>query len=456
MTPSYFRKHPTGGTDAVGGGNFNLRHSDDGINIDYSYLPQKDGVKMNVVAKEFTPVSGETKIDRKIAYRTTEGTAGPFGSLNKFQVLFQDSGHNVFHDSKRRAIQSASEPVRGVIPSSVNDYTTDEAGYVFGRQEFFTNVSNEIPPGWLMLHYRDRTSVGSKALSVRIKSSVNSNIATPLLQNMPGSPGKTKRDDAVYINKDVDGNTVTFASSKSNGEFEYIEIVDHILESFPIGRKEKIFDDVMGGFGDGPQGKLVYRPSKYKHQAFNPAATTGLSTHFLLRLDPIRGSRFGMMNTMPQRKRYVFDNKAFGQFVNMFEQSLDSRFHSDPDDLIDGSPIRMASKNLQNPSQDLPLDQNPRRNTDAYQRCSYPFFDKSGILEVDYTNSTIPTVASDLYGPDLSGLTFEPDIGTSFNSSGDINAATLPSNNLRVNVAGSLKSSKVVAPGQQGNSLKKS
>ena len=464
MTPSYYRVHPTRGTDAVGGGNYNLRFTDDGINIDYSYLPQKDGVKMNVVPKKFTNVSEGTKIDRKIAYRTSEGNAGPFGSLNKFQVLFQDSGQNVFHDSKRRGIQSLHEPVLGVSDANVKvtDYVMDEIALVGARNEPFTNVSNEIPPGWLMLHYRDKILAGSKALSVRIESPVASNVATPTLPNMPGNPGKTKRDDAIYVNKDVSGNTVVYGSSLADTSGtnvpEYIEVVDHILETFPIGKKDKIFGDVLGGFGDGPQGRLVYRPSQYKHEAFNTAATTGLPTHFLIRLDPVRGARFGLFNTQEQRKRYVFDNRSYGQFINMYEQSLDSRFSTDPDDLYDGAVVRMASRNLTNPAQELPLDQNPRRNTDQYQRCSYPFFDKTGILQVDYGSGTFtpPTDINDLYGPNLSGLQSEPDSGQTFNSSGVVNNSSNPNNNLRVDVVGSLQSTRVVVPGQQGNTLNNS
>ena len=290
----------------------------------------------------------------------------------------------------------------------------------------------------------------------------SSNVATPTLDPMAGTPGKSTRDDALYQNKDISGNTVSFESDNGDGDANtYIELVDHILETFPIGKKEKIFGDLIGGFGDGPQGRLVYRPSKYKHEGFVDGAATGLVTHFLLKLEPVRGSRFGLMNTNELKKKYTFSYRSFGQFSDLLEQPLDSRFNRDPDDPTTGAIIRMESRNANNPSVPMPMSQNTRRNVDIYQRISFPFFDNAGPAEFIPTLSDVePTTSlgnvNTLPGPDMgtgSGISINPEDGNEHDASGNIQPAPRPNPGTRVNVAGSLQSSKVIRPGQQGASL---
>ena len=456
MTNEYLRVANQGTQNVGTGSNYENAYTQEQMTVDYSFLPQKEGVKMNVGAKKYTPKINQKdcKIDRKITYRTSEGTAGPFGSLNKFQTLVQSSGNNTYYDSRPRAI-FGFEPMRGVLPETVTDYTLIENNATVGN--FFVNASKEIPPGWLMMHYKDSVSEGTKALSVQVECSVASNVATPTLPVMPGSPGKTTRDDAVYSNKDTAGNTVSFSSLNADGVADYIELVDHILETFPIGTKDKIFGDIAGGFGDGPQGRLVYRPSKYKHSGFNLLSPSGLTTHFMMKLDPVRGARFGLLNTNELKKRYVFSNRSFGQQADMFEQPLDSRFSSDIDDPFDGAVIKFRSRNPNNPSSDMPVDQNTRRNVDLYQRATYPFFDATGIPDEDYPNGEIPnnTLSASYNGPDWSGITINPDTGTTTTGDGEIIPSPNPPPNTTVNVTGTLQSSRVIRPGQMRNTLKK-
>ena len=317
-----------------------------------------------------------------------------------------------------------------------------------------------------MVHYRDRYAEVHKLpqkavlqVGVSDPSTMTAIPRLPVNTYPSGHPenGKGTRDDASYVNQDQSGNTVQFKSITQSGNVGVpIELRDYIQDAFPLSaKKSKTFNDLAGGFGDGPQGKFVFRPSLFKHKSFSSSNSSGLNTHYFLKTDPVRGARFGLMNTNPLRRKYVYSRSSFGQQKDKFEQPLDSQIVSSVGDPQFGSPIVFESKNPRNPSVDLPVVQNTRRNRDRHQRIVYPYFDEKmkqerprqpGELTATVTNS------SHLAGPDLSGVLEDSETLESYNSSGDIQPTINAAPTATVNVVGAIASSAVtVGPGSLRN-----
>ena len=437
------------GNSTTGGGAADWSHKAPNIRINYDNLPFSEGVKLVVIEAENTKnISPDHLIDRKVTFRTTEGTAGPYGSLNKFQTI----------------TDSSSAPYTDSLPRQVYDMVDREFnGKAFEallsviNGEICIDLDKEMYQDYLMVHFRDRYNAAPKLPQKAIVRSpvpdTSTMVATPAL---PIKSGKTTRDDAIYSPIDDSGNNVVFKSNTNVNP--HVELLDYIRDKFPLSdSKQKIFNDLAGGFGNGPQGRLLFRPSLFEHKAYSSSNLTGLVTHYFLKMDPVRGARFGLMNTNPQRRNFVYSRSSFGQARDLFEQPLDTQISGDTNDPITGCPVVFDSKNPKNPSIDLPVHQNTRRNRDRHQRIAYPVFDvvDGYYNQSDQTGLIPPTNVNSLPGPDLSGVFTQPETQIELSNTGQIQPMTGANPSLTVNVAGALKTSAQVAPGNIRDTAKR-
>ena len=171
-------------------------------------------------------------------------------------------------------------------------------------------------------------------------------------------------------------------------------------------------------FGDGPSGRHKIRPSLSIWESYK-ASTTTIEEDWAneLILDPPRGARFGLLG-YDEKPRYSFSSRSFGQLRDMFEQSLDtkmSNFESDPKTF--GSPVVISAINPTNPEVPKLME-----NTSRYNKTE---------------NATI----------------VKPYIEDNYE--GIPNPVNLQSEKLRVDVAGSIKSRQILAPGNVASNIRR-
>jgi len=450
MTDTYFRQHSdyTAGSLNPSHNAFDHEHTGFNISIDYSNLPKQKAIMIDIKSA-FTPASvTEYPINKKVTFRTTEGTAGPFGSLNKFQKLVnnQTFQKGEFIDSYPR-----------------NIFNQNSSFWTIVDNEVVIDLTDPISSNWPCLEY-PTDSVASFDQSIK-KVIVPGTVDGPnSILSLPIPESASSRDDAMLIMKDDLRNTVTFELDGSNGTD--IELKDHIGENFPsLSSIQKTLGDLAGGFGQGLQNRLVFRPSIFKHVAFdnnNGGDAQGDVTHFFLKIDPIRGARYGLSNTRKQSRSFIFSRNSYGQVKDMMEQSLDGAYvipsaniNHDPSF---GPPIFYSSKNPNDPRIEVELKENNRRNKDRYQRVYYPMFDRTGDDTYDYG----------LIAPSGSQIQDNlPDFDTNSNSSG-VNSETLEeytdsgsileqasvNRNITVGLPGVIATNAVVSPGTIRSSIR--
>ena len=164
-----------------------------------------------------------------------------------------------------------------------------------------------------------------------------------------------------------------------------------------------------------------------------------------MKIDPIRGARYGLMNTKPMSSSAVFSRTSYGQFRDMFEQSLDTPKGTIGEDFmanpITGGPVTYFSRNPNDPRLEVDPVDNNRRNKDRYQRCRYPFIEPDGMgyddnNEFQFGNPNYPTweiqTDPESLGPISAGVPL-----------GAVGSVTT----LTVNLPGQINTARTVSPG---------
>jgi len=450
LTDKYYRQLSvsSGGTTDPGGGVGDHAHTGFNVSIDYTNLPKKEAVSIDIKLAYTPPSVIEYPINKKVTFRTTEGTAGPFGSLNKFQKLVnnQTFQKGEFIDSYPRNIFNQNSSFWTVVDNEV-----------------VIDLTDPISSNWPCLEY-PTDSVDSfdelikKVIVPGTVDGSNSILSLPIPENA------SSRDDATIVMKDELRNTITFELDNSNGTD--IELKDHIGENFPsLSSIQKTLGDLAGGFGQGLQNRLVFRPSIFKHVAFdnnNGGDTQGDITHFFLKIDPIRGARYGLSNTRKQSRSFIFSRNSYGQVKDMMEQSLDGAYiapspniNHDP---VFGSPIFYSSKNPNDPRIEVELKENNRRNKDRYQRVYYPMFDRTGDDTYDYgltapsgsqIQDNLPSFNTNSNSSGVNSETLEE-----YTESGSILEQASVNRNITVGLPGVIATNAVVSPGTIRSSIR--
>ena len=129
-----------------------------------------------------------------------------------------------------------------------------------------------------------------------------------------------------------------------------------------------------------------------------------------MQLDKPRGARFGLYNTQPSKTGYIFSYRSYGNFRDMLEQGLDTRFDNDGDNQeVFGPAVVINAVSPINPDSPKEIADTRRYNKDINAKITKPFIDKDG------TSTPNPTPLND--------------------------------EQLRVDVAGRIRTRTLVAPG---------
>ena len=443
----------SGGSHVVTGAPGDHAHTGMSVRIDYTNIPKKNAVSVVIGEARSEDTIGPLKLEpsrkatpeRKVEFRTTEGTAGPYGSLSKFVKLVSTDRNDIILDSAPR-----------------NNLTVESGHVVFDNASKKVSLENPIHHDlcWPFVANPDNYRIGPLQVDGGVMIPGDDDGAGNVVLKLDPPANATDRRDAVLVNTDEKGSTVVFSTYDSKTD---VELKDYILEKFPSSAsKEKIVDDLSGGFGDGVSGKLVFRPSLYKYESFdaNNGNLNGQDTHFFMKMDPVRGSRYGLYKTGLAYRAAIFSRKSYGQFKDFMYQGIDT---SGPtlDSTIHGAPVRYSSKNPNDPRIDVDLGTNQRRNVDKYQRAYIPMQDLTGINVFDY-GVTVPTEDqirereedwSQFTLPD--GSTQNPETGDQRDSAGKKIEKVQKDPRLVVDLPGKIATSKVVKVGRIIDSAKR-
>ena len=214
----------------------------------------------------------------------------------------------------------------------------------------------------------------------------------------------------------------------ANGVFpvkNYIQLEFAGLKDYSL----KTGKDLILGFGDGPSSRHVIRPDKYKYTAFQtytsvgPVTNTNPSTNDAtlvvdLTMDPPRGARFGLYNTDISFPTYIFSNNSYGQLRDMMEQAIDTKTTTFRfDEKVFGAPVVVNPINPTTPEVGKEMEKTSRFNKTVDATITTPY------IEDNYEATPNPV--------------------------------NLNSEKLRVDVAGSIRTRSVLAPGNTAANIRR-
>ena len=373
------------------------------LQVNWNNLPTTT-MQINIEQETFT--DNVPHIDRKVSFRTTQGNAGPFGSLNPFKRIIS-----------KNAIWDSIAPKLEVLRSGSIDLT----------QEGF-------PQGWLLdgLEAKDFDPTLNKVLS-RVDMSSPNNFASQYVQdglpivstNLYAEGGNGYQWQPIN-NSNGSSNWPTIFT---NGIFEiknYIQLEFAGLKDY----SKKTVKDLILGFGNRPSSRHLIRPDTYKYKAFqiydvtatpqtNISPTSSQETIVVdLTMDPPRGARFGLYSTEPSFPTYIFSTNSFGQLRDMYEQALDTKttiFRLE--ETVYGSPVVISSINSVNPEAGKDMSKTRRFNKTINATITTPY------IEDNYEATPQPPI--------------------------------LNAEKLRVDVAGSIATKAVLAPGNVAANIRR-
>lgn len=323
------------------------------IGIDYSGLSSAP-IELEIVEETYVenPVVSKL-IDRRVARRTTEKTAGAFGSLNSFMTLVSD---RVVHDSKYPEItdlknESIDLHQEGYDTEWLMEQSTDKSEEIWAT-EIVIKMDTAGNPGYDTIHAIDGFNVVNAVLD----------------------SDESKVNEFTFATGSDSG--TVWPTPMTNG---YFKVTNYIQKEFGGSNEnfsQKTVHDFLFGFGNWVGGRHTIRPSIWKYKAFSTLGSESLCIETII--DAPRGSRFGMYNTSPTRTTYQFSSRNFGQFRDMLEQPIDTKFSpvvSDSD--IYGSPVVVTTRSLMNPDAGLTIADSKRYNKEKDASIKVPYSDEN-------------------------------------------------------------------------------
>ena len=344
------------------------------LQIDYSGVPSAD-ITINITKETYSnssinpnvDVSGI--IDRKVSFRTTEKSAGAFGSLNPF---FSTEAERTIHDSMNPDVTEV-----GLTSLDLN--------------------SQGVSQDWLMKRTKEKTPI-FKLNSIKTKIGTGSTASgfdtfftqdsQPIVTSSMALdvPGQSPQEWEFGTSSDSSTNWPTPIQNR------YLNVTNYVQKQLGANRdySEKTGRDFVFGFGNGPAGRHVVRPSLFKYKAFRSANNLNVITDseslmvIEAVLDPPRGVKYGMYNTSQMKPTYKFSSRSYGQFRDLLEQALDTKFNSsDPSDVLD-SPLVITCVNPMNPELPKDISESKRYNKTSNAIVDVPY------IEDDYESTPQP------------------------------------------------------------------
>jgi len=394
--------HLTIGTRFAYSSGIDVKYSQ--ITIDYANLPSTTPL---FTINEETFNKRTPNIDRKVVFRNSENTntvydiiedptkigkAGTFGSLKRFITLIDE---NQYWDSIMPLVET----------SDVVDLSS------FTPVAYSTNPSPGM--GWILDSVTKKDASQFQVSEVKVK-----------LDNQNPSQYNSTNTTAYDYSMVVEGSTdtVTFpqVATINTVVYDHYKVTNYLQRDFRGLRDFTRYTlrNLLFGFGDGPSGRITIRPSLsiWKNYDNSTKAVNSNWSNELI-VDPIRGFRFGLLG-YDEKPRYIFSQKHFGFVSDMFEQSLDTKtsgFESNP--AVLGSPVVINPINPVNPEISKLIENTQRYNKTTNATITKPY------IEDNYEATPNPT--------------------------------NLKSEKLRVDVAGSIRTKAILAPGNTAANIRR-
>ena len=396
--------------------------ADDSFGLDYSNFPTTVPV-LEITKETFNENTGRA-IDRVVEKRSStdvinyvEGgpkLAGPFGSLKK-----------TIH------LQSTDVYVDSLVPANLSGVTGYSTSFSHGTQEeaeangdtwnntdYMTTIY-EIPEEFpFELNDKRNFEVRPEEVRIKLRTSTGENGETGI------DPANSSRINYTNDTGLSDGTIVWGVGTnpdepQTEGDLGLLNVTNYIqAESSQLARfQKKTPRDLLLGFGDGVKGSHTLRPLMYPDVlAWTGSTPVRFSTQFVM--DPPRGSKFGLINTQRATPSYKFSYRHYGFLRDMLEQGLDSkttRHRSDEE--IFGSPVVVNAINPTNPEVPKLMENTSRFNKTVDATIVKPY------IEDNYESI--------------------------------VNPVNLNSEALRVDVAGSIRSRQILAPGNVASNIRR-
>jgi hypothetical protein len=203
----------------------------------------------------------------------------------------------------------------------------------------------------------------------------------------------------------------------SDGVKGFLNVTNYIQKDFK-GNSDytiKTARDLLIGFGDGVSGKHLLKPELYDYKGWTGTSADAFATEY--KISKPRGARFGQFNTQKLSPSYKFSYTHFGYLRDMLEQGLDTKFinHAN-DERLFGSPVVVNAINITNPEIPKLMTNTSRYNKTINATVTKPYIESNYEVIQQQNN--------------------------------------LESETLRVDVAGAIRSNRVLAPGSIANNIR--
>lgn len=389
----------------------------DNITIDFSNFPSDgSGPKFSIVKEIYNEEVGR-RIDRSVQRRASSHAtvdnikeAGPFGSLRNMLCL---QAQTAIYDSMIPASLLNLDMGYCGIYTHGTKVACEAAGETWNETDYITTLS-DIPQNF------PYESNEAKIFEIKPKG-----IKVKMYTTGADTGATAQNTDTIVISNELansagnyswEVNTIS-ANSFDEGGKGLLNISNYIQEDFKgnLDFTEKTIRDYTLGFGNGPSGKMVIRPDIYPYKAWTSGTNSSFAVQWIL--DPPRGARFGLYNVVQSMPKYLFSYRHFGHMRDMLEQSLDTKFiNHASNERVFGAPVVVNAINITNP--EVPKQM---ANTSRY-------------------NKTINATVTKPYIEDNYEAIQQP--------------VNLESETLRVDVAGAIRSNRVLAPGSISSNIR--
>ncbi len=258
----------------------------------------------------------------------------------------------------------------------------------------------------------------------RIKDVTPTEVKIKMKTSSAGGRWDTLTTTADYT-ETLDGSASTYSwghitvvgNEFSDGTKGFLNVTNYIQKDFK-GNSDftiKTARDLLIGFGDGVSGKHLLRPELYDYKGWTGTSAYAFAAEY--KISKPRGARFGQFNTQKLSPSYKFSYTHFGYLRDMLEQGIDTKFiNHASDERLFGSPVVVNAINITNPEIPKLMPNTSRYNKTINATVTKPYIE-SNYEAIQQQNN-------------------------------------IESETLRVDVAGAIRSNRVLAPGSIANNIR--
>ena len=384
--------------------------------IDFTNMVDSNPI-LEIVSETYNETI-DRRIDRSVQRRMTSKNAvvgdgplvaGPFGQLKNYSHI---SGENIILDS----LPSKAIGLVDTGYCSTYEHTTKsecDGAHAQWVDKNYMTLLTDIPTEFPFENSDERIKdVSPEGVKIKMKTSA------------PGGRWDSLTSTVEYT-ESIEGSNNAYnwgfnafsINVMTEGSVGLLNVTNYIQKDFRgnSNYEKKTPRDLLIGFGDGVSGKHLLRPTPYGYSGWTGGDPTEFSAEYVM--SKPRGSKFGQYNVSRSTESYKFSYTHFGYLRDMLEQSLDTKFiNHASNERVFGAPVVVNAINITNP--EVPKQM---ANTSRY-------------------NKTINATVTKPYIEDNYEAIQQP--------------VNLESETLRVDVAGAIRSNRVLAPGSISSNIR--